>query len=322
MTLGDAFAYQAANAHAAREALLARDVILDEHRTAAKATIAKRKAIEKLRTASNIKADRVDEALEELDDAKKHEALLAQRLAAISTNLQPSLRSHQKVVNEDILAALLEHARVNLHHEKLLLKEVDNLRPQLAAIQKPQAGVYYHQSSPNLNQQRVAAGGVGSSPSMARQGSASSFADGTPVQPRPGMAPSMGSQQSVQQARGPKPLEDPLLGPRTPLVKRTVRQMAQSVVVEGDRRQRVDVSAPVCSFRRSPRPLIAALACCRTGWLRPYSRTASDLLAPLIYAIQTWNQRSRGPAHRGVSVATLLRGVYRLITPVWVGDNR
>jgi len=225
-------------------------VILDEHRSAAKATVAKRKAIEKLKGANNIKADRVDEALDELDDAKKHEQLLAQRLAAISTNLQPSLRAHQKHVNEDILAALLEHARVNLQHEKQLLKEVELLRPQLAGIQKPQAGVIYH-TSPNPNPQRVAAGGAGGAPSptMARQGSAGSFANGSPVQARPPLGASVGSSHSVHSVRGspfgapPKGLDDPLLGSKgNAPPKRSVRQMAQSVMVEGDRRQRVDVS--------------------------------------------------------------------------------
>lgn len=49
---------------------MSRDVILDEHRNAAKAMIAKRRAIERMKGSSSIKADRVDEALEELDDVR------------------------------------------------------------------------------------------------------------------------------------------------------------------------------------------------------------------------------------------------------------
>jgi hypothetical protein len=49
---------------------VSRDVILQEHRAAAKATISKKRNIERLKGSSKIQADRVDEALEELDDVR------------------------------------------------------------------------------------------------------------------------------------------------------------------------------------------------------------------------------------------------------------
>lgn len=85
VTLGDALNYQAANAKSAKvrllallllmeltrwrqETLISRDVILSEHRSAVKATRSKRDIIERLKNSSSIKAERVDDALDELED--------------------------------------------------------------------------------------------------------------------------------------------------------------------------------------------------------------------------------------------------------------
>lgn len=93
VTLGDVFFYQSANAKSAKVRLLScpriasspsvtddpalqdtlsgRDAVVDEHRRAVKASIAKRREIEKLRSSSSLKADRVNEALEELDEVRQ-----------------------------------------------------------------------------------------------------------------------------------------------------------------------------------------------------------------------------------------------------------
>lgn len=183
MTLGDAFEYQARNARSAKvqlcsryssraysdvivdqtqDTLVSRDVILDEHRDAAKAAISRRKAIEKLKSSSNIKSERVDEALGELEtvcvpprnpewqgtdtsltQAMKQEVLLSKRLIAISEHLEPSLATHSQNTQTDLLAALLSHARSSLQCEKLILKEWEILRPELRNIRKLETGVYY-----------------------------------------------------------------------------------------------------------------------------------------------------------------------------------
>lgn len=96
MTLGDVFFYQSANAKSAKvrpvsllarsgsserwltcslasslqDTLSGRDAVVEEHRRAVKSSIAKRREIEKLRSSSSLKADRVSEALEELDEVR------------------------------------------------------------------------------------------------------------------------------------------------------------------------------------------------------------------------------------------------------------
>ncbi|KWU41573.1 hypothetical protein RHOSPDRAFT_9762, partial [Rhodotorula sp. JG-1b] len=94
ITLGDVFLYQSGNAKSAKDTLSGRDAVADDHRQAVKASIQKRRNIEKLKSASSLRSDKVNEALEDLDEAQHYEETLARRLQGISTNLQPSLTRH------------------------------------------------------------------------------------------------------------------------------------------------------------------------------------------------------------------------------------
>ncbi|KAM0751557.1 hypothetical protein T439DRAFT_312879 [Meredithblackwellia eburnea MCA 4105] len=247
VALGDAMSYQSANARSAKETLVSRDVILDEHRTSAKNTIAKRRNIERMKGSSSIKADRVDEALEELDEAKQLEQLLSQRLIAMSKNLLPSLRSHSRNTHEDVLSSLIDHARSSLMYEKQLLKELELVRPELHAIKKPEPGVYYHpvpQNTPTPPR-------TSSSQAMRRDGSTGST-NTSPTNGRGGVRQQY-TQQSQPAANFGNPLGDdaiagfglpgsvggPTMGGNAG--RRSIRGMAKSVVVTADdKRQRVD----------------------------------------------------------------------------------
>jgi len=66
--LGDSLGYQGLNAKSAKETLLQRAGVLEEHQAAVKNTIAKKRQIERLKASSNIRPERVDEALEDLEE--------------------------------------------------------------------------------------------------------------------------------------------------------------------------------------------------------------------------------------------------------------
>lgn len=68
VVIGDTFGYQGLNARSAKEALLQRAGVLEEHQAAAKAVASKKRGIERLKVSSNIRPERVDEALEELEE--------------------------------------------------------------------------------------------------------------------------------------------------------------------------------------------------------------------------------------------------------------
>ncbi len=66
--LGDSLGYQGMNARSAKETLQMRTGVLEEYQAAVKTTISKRRQIERLKASSNIRPDRVDEALEEIEE--------------------------------------------------------------------------------------------------------------------------------------------------------------------------------------------------------------------------------------------------------------
>ncbi|KAH7930687.1 hypothetical protein BV22DRAFT_1054414 [Leucogyrophana mollusca] len=128
VVIGDTLGYQGMNARSAKETLLQRTGVLEEYQAAVKATISKRRNIERLKASSNIRPERVDEALEDMEEANKYEQVLAKRCDGISQNLHRALQTHSRTVTDDITAALVEHARSSIMYEKQLLRELEALR--------------------------------------------------------------------------------------------------------------------------------------------------------------------------------------------------
>ncbi|SPO22280.1 related to VPS17 - vacuolar protein sorting-associated protein [Ustilago trichophora] len=137
LTIGDAVAYQSINARAAKETMLARNALVEEHHNAQKATVNKKREAEHLKMQRNLRADRVDDALEELEEAKRHEHALAHNLKKISQELHNSLQSHSRYAHQDLQQALVEHARGSVMFSKQLLKEMKELKAQLDNTTRP-----------------------------------------------------------------------------------------------------------------------------------------------------------------------------------------
>ncbi|KAI0774461.1 Vps5 C terminal like-domain-containing protein [Fomes fomentarius] len=134
--IGDSLGYQGLNARSAKETLQQRTGVLEEYQAAVKATISKRRNMERLKASSNISAQRVDEALEEMEEANKYEQVLARRAEGISQNLHRALNRHRRLVTEDVTAALVEHVRSTIMYERQHLRELEALRPDVSAANK------------------------------------------------------------------------------------------------------------------------------------------------------------------------------------------
>ena len=72
VVLGDSLGYQGLNARSAKETLQQRTAVLEEYQAAVKTAISKRRGIERLKASSNIRPERVDEALEDLEEVSTH----------------------------------------------------------------------------------------------------------------------------------------------------------------------------------------------------------------------------------------------------------
>lgn len=184
--------------------------------------------------------------------AKRHETLLTARLTAISSSLSPSLARHSVQTHADLLSTLVEHAKSNLLYEKQRMKEYETLRSEMKSIRKLEGGVVYHHHNPDparaASSPRLPPSAV-NSPSFAQRSTLAS----APMSPS-ASATSAASMSSSTSRPPPPQTQDPL-SPSRPSAdvrdlssmaqkaqKRTVRSMASSVMVEGDRKQRVDVS--------------------------------------------------------------------------------
>ncbi|THH13640.1 hypothetical protein EW146_g6600 [Bondarzewia mesenterica] len=130
--LSDSLGYQGLNARSAKETLQQRTAVLEEYQSAVKSAISKRRNIERLKASSNIRPEKVDEALEDMEEANKYEQILARRAEGISQNLHRALQTHKRLVTDDITTALIEHTRSSIMYERQLLRELESLRPDVS----------------------------------------------------------------------------------------------------------------------------------------------------------------------------------------------
>ena len=70
--LGDSLGYQGLNARSAKETLQQRTAVLEEYQAAVKSAISKRRNIERLKASSNIRREKVNEAIEDMEDVGGH----------------------------------------------------------------------------------------------------------------------------------------------------------------------------------------------------------------------------------------------------------
>lgn len=195
--------------------------------------------------------------------------------------MQPSLTRHSIDTHADLLQSLLEHARTTLIYEKQRLKEYENLRPEMRAIRKPEAGVIYHTAPASA----AAMGRQGSSAnSVASNGTATSSSAGPPLSASTYGGPAVAAAAPGTPASAGPPGHDPLLSAEQharlssastmaqKVEKRTIRNMASSVHVEGDKRQRVDVSELTCVFLHEHLLTLILL-------IRAQARMAASMLA-------------------------------------------
>ncbi|KAF8338828.1 Vps5 C terminal like-domain-containing protein [Cantharellus anzutake] len=139
--LGDSLGYQGMNAKSAKETLQQRSMALEEHQTAVKTAISKRRQIERLKASTNIRPERVDEAVEELKEASQIEEILTKRVQGISENLHKALITHSRHTHEDVTASLIEHARTTLMYERIARKEFDAVRNEVKMVNQPRSAL-------------------------------------------------------------------------------------------------------------------------------------------------------------------------------------
>jgi hypothetical protein len=88
--LSDSLGYQGLNARSAKETLQQRTSVLEEYQAAVKSAISKRRHIERLKASANIRPEKVDEALEDLEEVRYshiHDCMISQKALNRRTNM-------------------------------------------------------------------------------------------------------------------------------------------------------------------------------------------------------------------------------------------
>ncbi|KAK0555419.1 Vacuolar protein sorting-associated protein 17 [Tilletia horrida] len=130
-----ALCYQSLNARSAKCALLQRNALVEEHHNASKHLVAKRREADALRAGrSPTSRMRADMIIEELNDAIRSEAYLAQALRQLSASLTSSLIEHSKHTHTDLQGALLDHTRSQLSLNRSLVGGLKALRRELDTL--------------------------------------------------------------------------------------------------------------------------------------------------------------------------------------------
>ncbi|CAG8796353.1 2475_t:CDS:2, partial [Racocetra persica] len=128
--IGDFFSYYAVNAHI--ETLANRLRIITEHENAMKATISKKRYMERLKSSTSIKSDK----------AENYEQNLDARVKRVTKNLHSELQNYENNRAQDFIKAIKEYVHKQILFEKQQLKELENLRPDINAITKRNMSIY------------------------------------------------------------------------------------------------------------------------------------------------------------------------------------
>ncbi|TIC43570.1 hypothetical protein E3Q08_02282 [Wallemia mellicola] len=127
ITVYDGFNYHASNARAVKDTLQQRTQLLEEYQLAVKASISKRRTLEKMKGSSSLKPEKVDEMLADLQIANGYEKHLAGKVEGMSRNLHMSLEKHSVSTKNDIHQLLMENARMNVLCSSQSITELESV---------------------------------------------------------------------------------------------------------------------------------------------------------------------------------------------------
>jgi hypothetical protein len=133
-TLGDPLTYHSSDAFIVKESLTNRHIILRELLQAQAATRSKTSAADRLKASSSVKRDKVDEAIQALDEARSHEKYLKDKSERVTANLLQEQRKWFARTAADMRAAIREYVVRQIEAERRTLATLEQVRPDIRAI--------------------------------------------------------------------------------------------------------------------------------------------------------------------------------------------
>ncbi|KAI9803049.1 MAG: Vacuolar protein sorting-associated protein 17, partial [Phylliscum demangeonii] len=133
-TLGDALTYHSSDAFIVKETLTNRHILLRELLQAQHVSRSKLSATDRLKASKSVKRDKVDEAINALDDARGYESHLSEKTQRVTANLLQARRRWFATTAADLRASLRDYALRHIEAERRTLALLESVRPDIRAI--------------------------------------------------------------------------------------------------------------------------------------------------------------------------------------------
>ncbi|KAJ5354103.1 hypothetical protein N7541_006667 [Penicillium brevicompactum] len=133
-TLGEPLSYHSSDAFIVKETLTNRHILLRDLLQAQQNARSKRAAADRLKVSSSVRPDKVDEAINALEEAQSHEDHLTKRTQRVTSNLLQEKRRWFDRTTQDLLSSLREYTLRQIEAERRTLATLESVRPDIRAI--------------------------------------------------------------------------------------------------------------------------------------------------------------------------------------------
>jgi hypothetical protein len=133
-TLGDPFQYHSSDAFIVKETLTNRQILIREFLQAQEVTRGKLNAADRLKASSNVRREKVDEALTSLREAGSNEAYLHQKTSRVTQNLVREKQRWFTQTAQDLRLSIREFVVREIESERRVLSMLESVRPDIRAI--------------------------------------------------------------------------------------------------------------------------------------------------------------------------------------------
>lgn len=133
-TIGDPFQYHSTDSFIVKETLTNRQILTREFLQAQESTRSKLNAADRLKASSNVRREKVDEAISALDEARQTETYLYQKTKRVTENLVQERRKWFARTAADLRLSIREYVFREIEAERRTLALLESVRPDIRAI--------------------------------------------------------------------------------------------------------------------------------------------------------------------------------------------
>ncbi|AEO60583.1 hypothetical protein MYCTH_2309915 [Thermothelomyces thermophilus ATCC 42464] len=133
-TIGDPLQYHSQDAFVVKETLTNRQILIREFLQAQEATRSRLNAADRLKASSNVRREKVDEAIASLDEARHNELALLEKTTRVTQNLVHERRRWFARTAADLRLSIREYVLREIEAERRTLALLESARPDIRSI--------------------------------------------------------------------------------------------------------------------------------------------------------------------------------------------